>query len=155
TLKGVDSAGHLLRERLRSPAPETRHTTSKMEAILTREIRLGFIIMFEVGSPRSQLQDFTLAQLRTFATVAQAGSFVRAAERLGISQPAVSEQIKLLEDCLNRRLFDRRRGAQPRLTDEGEDVLRSATSILNACDGLLGLHGKVADKSIGLRVSIG
>jgi DNA-binding transcriptional LysR family regulator len=111
--------------------------------------------MPHVNSPRLQVQDFTFAQLRTFAVVAQAGSFVRAAKMLGISQPAVSEQIKSLEDCLNRLLFERRRGAQPQLTDEGEDVLRSATSILKACDGLLELHGKIVDKSVELKVSIG
>ena len=49
----------------------------------------------------------TLAQLRAFVAVSREGSFTRAAERLGTSQPAVTTAIKQLEEALGLRLFDR------------------------------------------------
>ena len=49
-------------------------------------------------------RDFTLRQLRTFICAARAGSFSHAAAELGISQPAVSDQIALLEDRLLRNV---------------------------------------------------
>lgn len=49
----------------------------------------------------------TLKQLRAFVAVAEAGQFTRAAERLGLSQSAVSTLISQLEGNLDLRLFDR------------------------------------------------
>ncbi len=48
-----------------------------------------------------------LYQLKTFATVAEEGHLTRAAERLHLSQPAVSGHIKALERTLDVRLFER------------------------------------------------
>ena len=55
-----------------------------------------------------------LRDLHLFFTVVQEGSMAKAASRLGISQPAVSEVIAALEDALGVRLFDRNaRGVEP------------------------------------------
>ncbi|WP_159969877.1 LysR family transcriptional regulator, partial [Raoultella sp. 18092] len=48
-----------------------------------------------------------LEQLRTFALVLELGSFSAAAERLGLTQPAVSVQVKKLERALSVRLVER------------------------------------------------
>jgi DNA-binding transcriptional LysR family regulator len=74
--------------------------------------------------------------LRAFVTVVEQGSFARAAERLLRGQPAISLQIKRLEDRLGVRLLDR----NPRrisLTSEGEVVLDHARRILALHDDLL------------------
>ncbi len=62
-----------------------------------------------------------LRQLRTLAEVADRGSFSAAAEALGISQPAVSQQIQALERDVGAVLLDRG-GRRVRLTDRGRVV---------------------------------
>lgn len=49
-------------------------------------------------------------QLIAFCAVAETGSFVKAAERLGYTQPAISHQVATLERIAGQRLFDRSRG---------------------------------------------
>ena len=75
-----------------------------------------------------------LHQLRYFVAVAETGSFTRAAEREGVTQPTLSEQIMRLESKphgLNRRLFDRL-GRKVVLTDAGQELLGHAQAILAA-----------------------
>ena len=67
--------------------------------------------------------------LRAFATVTEAGGFSRAGEILGRSQPAVSLQIKRLEDLVQAQLL-RRKGKTVELTDAGETLARYAYQIL-------------------------
>ena len=50
----------------------------------------------------------TLDQLRYLVALAEEGSFTRAAERVYLTQPALSVQIRKLEEALGTRLFDRR-----------------------------------------------
>jgi LysR family hydrogen peroxide-inducible transcriptional activator len=76
-------------------------------------------------------RDFTLRQLETFVCAARAGNFARAADTLGISQPAVSDQIAALERRLGKRLFARRRGKPPLLTPDGIDLLQKAENLLS------------------------
>jgi DNA-binding transcriptional LysR family regulator len=64
-------------------------------------------------------------RLRVFREVAAQTNFRRAAEMLYISQPAVTQQIKALEEELGARLFDRS-GGRVRLTAAGEALLRRA-----------------------------
>ncbi len=74
-----------------------------------------------------------LRDLRSFVAVAQHRNFSRAAEALHVSQPALSEQIRKLEDELGAPLFERTsRGA--RLTDAGEALLPQARSVLAQAD---------------------
>lgn len=51
--------------------------------------------------------DLNLRQLQTFVTVARLGSFTRAARLLHLSQPALTKQVRQLEETLGVRLFDR------------------------------------------------
>lgn len=68
-------------------------------------------------------------QLNTFIHVAQFQSFSKAAEHLGYSQSAVTVQIRLLEQELNAKLFDRM-GKQIMLTSKGEQFFIHAHKIL-------------------------
>lgn len=65
-------------------------------------------------------------QLRSFQKVALTGSFTKAARELFLTQPAVSQQIKALEDSYGVKLFNRK-GKKIKLTPEG-DILFSKTS---------------------------
>jgi DNA-binding transcriptional LysR family regulator len=72
-----------------------------------------------------------LALLRTFVTVHRAGSFTRAAVLLGLSQPAVTSQIRTLERQLGRPLFLRQsRGVTP--TTIGDELAHKAAPHLDA-----------------------
>ena len=70
-----------------------------------------------------------LRQLKTFVAAAQLESFSGAAQRLGYSQSAVTVQMRLLEDELGVRLFDRL-GKRVALTAQGERFLRQSQKIL-------------------------
>ena len=63
----------------------------------------------------------TLNQLRVFDAVVRAGSFARAAERLAVTPPAVSLQIRLLEEACGAPLFERV-ARRVRLTVAGETL---------------------------------
>ena len=70
-----------------------------------------------------------LNELQAFLAVADTGSFSRAAERLHLTQPAVSKRIRALEDELECRLFDRV-GRRIYLTDAGRVLQPRAESML-------------------------
>ena len=76
-----------------------------------------------------------LSQLRTFREVAEALSFTRAAQKLNMTQSAVSHQIKALERELGEPLFIRAKGGV-RLTDSGQLALSYAERILEEADAL-------------------
>ncbi|WP_331714700.1 LysR substrate-binding domain-containing protein [Auraticoccus cholistanensis] len=71
--------------------------------------------------------------LRTFLAVAGSLSFTRAAAELGITQPAVSQQIRRLEQAAGRQLISRDTRTI-RLTDNGEAMAGFARAILSAQD---------------------
>ena len=90
-----------------------------------------------------------LNQLRTFIAVADGGHVTRAAERLHLSQPAVSAQIKALEEGLAQRLFHRT-SAGMELTQAGRGLLELAERVLAAAEELKraarALKGEIAGK---------
>ncbi|MDK4714109.1 LysR family transcriptional regulator [Rhizobium sp. CNPSo 4039] len=75
------------------------------------------------------IRNFDIALIRTFATVADQGSMTISANMLHMTQGAVSQQIKRLEDMLGCALFERdRRGL--RLTEAGERLRGNARRLL-------------------------
>src|SRR5450830_913380 len=78
--------------------------------------------------------DFT--QLRAFIAVAEEGNLTRAAETLHVTQPAVSLQIKLLQERLQLQLFTRT-SAGMKLSNEGSKLLPVAQRALHSSAGNL------------------
>lgn len=72
-------------------------------------------------------------KLETFVAVCDTKSFTKAAEILSLTQPAVSQHIKRLEEELNTTLFLRKKG-ELLLSDEGEIVLTYAKRMIALCD---------------------
>lgn len=90
-------------------------------------------------------------QLRSFATVAELGQLTRAGEALHVSQPAITAQIKALEDELQVELFERTSSgmlltrAGERLLEHAENVLAAAHALKNQAKALLGeVAGKIS-----------
>lgn len=94
-----------------------------------------------------------ISQLRTLIHVAELGSLSKAADRLRIAQPALSRQVRLLEEELGARLFDRH-GRGMSITEQGQEVLRHAQRIMAELEDIRAL---VSDENAPLRghVSIG
>jgi DNA-binding transcriptional LysR family regulator len=78
--------------------------------------------------------------VRTVVAISETGSLTKAAEQLGLSQPAVSSQIKRLEQIVGGSLFSKTpNGSCP--TDLGRLVLSQARKIIEANDQVLALGG--------------
>jgi len=73
--------------------------------------------------------------LRFFLAVAEEGHFTRAAERLLVAQPAVSQRVRGLERSLGLRLFDRT-SRSVQLTEAGQTLLALARPIINQLDDI-------------------
>src|SRR5258708_7722188 len=76
-----------------------------------------------------------LYQLRSFATIAETGQLTRAAEKLHVSQPALSAQLKALEEELEFTLFERTPNGMV-LTAAGKRLLSGAESVIAAAQNL-------------------
>lgn len=95
----------------------------------------------------------TLKQFRYFDALAQTGHFGRAAELSAVSQPALSMQIKDLEEALGAQLFERT-ARQVRLTPLGEELRLRVQEILRAVDEI-GDLARVAGETLVGRMRLG
>jgi len=98
---------------------------------------------------------FTLRQIEVFLAVCEAGSFRRAADRLGISEASVSNHMRSLEDQLGCRLFDRRRGTTSSLSDKGLLLLEGAKRLVALGNELGRSLRSGAEKGVNLRLFVG
>jgi len=100
------------------------------------------------------MTNLTLKQLRYFESLARHGHFGRAADACAISQSALSQQIKELEQTLEGALFER--GArQVALTSFGEDLAPRVHEILRSIDELEGQARVSRDRLLGrLRIGV-
>ena len=95
------------------------------------------------------LEDF---RLQVFMTVAQERSFTKAAAALGVSQPAVSQNVAELEKLSGVKLFERLRG-EVALTGEGDVFRRYAEKMLASCAGLDSMFAKIAPTVVRISAS--
>ncbi len=88
-----------------------------------------------------------ISALQAFLAVAESGSFSRAAEKIYLTQPAISKRIAALEKQIGARLFDRI-GRGIRLTEAGEALLIRARAVLKELEdvkrGIANLSGTIA-----------
>ena len=88
-----------------------------------------------------------ISALQAFLAVAESGSFSRAAERIYLTQPAISKRIAALEREIDARLFDRI-GRGIHLTPAGEALLTRARNVLKELDdvkrGITNLSGSIS-----------
>ncbi|PYY21273.1 MAG: hypothetical protein DMG62_19910 [Acidobacteria bacterium] len=95
--------------------------------------QLQGVIETSIRDAVNGLPGLDLDHLKTFVEVAKEGNFSRAAAKVFRSQPAVSAQIRQLEEAYQQRLFDRS-GKAVRLTPAGEILLQYAQSLLRLHD---------------------
>ena len=102
------------------------------------------------------LKDFV--KLETFLTVARERSFSKASAKLGISQPAVTQQIKFIEKYLAAKIIERKKNGI-KLTAEGEELYKIATNlekVINASEkDILKIINKEMTFRLGASYTIG
>lgn len=96
------------------------------------------------------LPGMELRQLRYFVAVAEDGNISRAAKRIFLTQPALSRQIKALEDEVGQCLLERQ-AHSIRLTPVGEALLREARELLQHAEQMLE-RVRIAGQGLRLRV---
>ena len=92
--------------------------------------------MCRFAAKRSVVINRPIELLRTLVTVAEFKSFTRAAQAFGVTQPAISTQVKRLQNMLAIELFDKS-SAGVVLTREGEAVVTYARRLLSLNDQIL------------------
>ena len=97
----------------------------------------------------------TLTQLKHMSELAKTGSFIKSAENLFLTQPALSRSIKSLEDELGAKIFDRQ-GRQTTLTVFGEEIWRRSQVLLDLAKELKETNRHFKDGLSGqLKVGMG
>ncbi len=102
------------------------------------------------------LKDFS--KIETFLVVARERGFSKASLKLGISQPAVTQQIKYLEDFLDTKLIDRKKNGI-KLTSAGEELYKVAleleSALVHAENRMLKIINKDITFNLGASFTIG
>lgn len=93
--------------------------------------------------------DLNLRQLQTFVTVARLNSFTRAAQLLHLSQPALTKQVRQLEETLGVRLFDRNTRTVE-LTRIGKELAPVVNQLLRELDAVVVNTKELAAQSRGV-----
>ena len=83
-----------------------------------------------------------LRQLRTLIAIADFGTFAAAADAIGLTQSAVSLQIKGLEDEIGTELFNRRH-RPPVLNEKGHKIIEQARKVLDMCEEITRQSGNI------------
>ncbi len=96
------------------------------------------------------MKNLPMDLLRTFTTINDLGGFTQAGELLGRSQPAISLQIKRLEEMLGVQLFNRVGGLQ--ITEDGYILYNTARKILEMNDAVI---SRLATPSVSGTVRLG
>jgi DNA-binding transcriptional LysR family regulator len=84
--------------------------------------------------------------MRSVVGISEAGSITKAAKILGLSQPAISSQVKRIEHAVGGNIFEKSANGSS-TTELGKLVLTQARKILEANDQLLRLRGTSADEN--------
>ncbi|MBA3538081.1 MAG: LysR family transcriptional regulator [Deltaproteobacteria bacterium] len=96
----------------------------------------------------------TIRQLECLVAVAEHGNFRRAATSLGITQPALSAQVQIVEHLLALQVFERDRRAVL-VTPAGEDVVARARAVLDAVDAVIDAARRRSEPLVGsLRLGV-
>jgi len=102
------------------------------------------------------LKDFS--KLETFLTVVRERGFSKASSKLGVSQPAVTQQIKYLEKFLETKLVERKKSGI-KLTSAGEELYKIAVNlescVINAENSILKIINKDITFNLGASFTIG
>ncbi|MEX0963882.1 MAG: hydrogen peroxide-inducible genes activator [Pseudohongiellaceae bacterium] len=94
------------------------------------------------------IERLSLKQIRYFITIADCGSFRQAAFRLNVTQPALSNQIAILEKLLDLQLFERSKNGTT-TTVEGRELLPSAKRVLEEVHGFTIKSGTLSGGGMG------
>lgn len=78
----------------------------------------------------------SIALLKTLITVSETGTFAAAAERMGVTQAAIGQQMRRLEAQTGQSIFDRSTG-KPVMTAQGQDLVAQARDLVRSFDDLM------------------
>ena len=92
---------------------------------------------------------FTLKQLAYFVAAGEAGSILRAAENIHVSQPSISNAIAHLEDVFQIQLFIRHHAQGMSLTTAGSQIMEQAQALLRDAEELRSFAGKLSAQIFG------
>jgi DNA-binding transcriptional LysR family regulator len=98
------------------------------------------------------MSDIDIRHLQYFVAAAAAGSFVKAAKVVNVSQPAITKSIQRMEQWLGQPVFER--GPELRLTEFGKALIADAKRVLDGFDDLLHTADRVG-KSLAVKLRIG